>query len=243
MKGVDNIKLQRILQICGFARRKADELIFSKKVKVNGKIVTKPWFDVKVDDEITVEGKKFTLPKFEYYVLHKPKGYVTSLYDPKEKNTIKEFFKDKPLKPAGRLDKDVSGVLILTNDGDLIDVLTNAKYGVKKVYIAKITGRVKFEDLLSLKKGIYDKGDFLKLEHFDILEQGFNYSTVKVEMIKGKKHEVKRLFEKIGHKVLELRRIKHGPVSISLAPNPGDMRKIEGEILKKLLKLKRRKKA
>lgn len=242
MKGVENIKLQKYLQLCGFARRKADQYIISGRVKVNDKVVREPWFRVTENDIITLDGKVLKKVEYEYYVLNKPKGYVTTLYDPKQKNTIKKLIEHikTPLKPAGRLDKDTTGILILTNDGELIDILTSAKYGVRKVYIAKVKGVVSFEDLLKLKEGIYDNDEFLKLEYFDILEKGFNYSIVKVELIKGKKHEVKRLFKYIGHDVLELKRIAHGPINISLVPNEGDIKKIEGKLLDKLLELKNR---
>jgi len=241
LKGDENIKLQKYLQLCGFARRKADEYITSKRVIVNGKTVDEPWFEVNEDDNVLVDGKILKPNQFEYYVLHKPKDYVTTLFDPKQKKTIGELIKHikTPLKPAGRLDKDATGVLILTNDGELIDILTSAKYKVKKEYIVKVKGIVSVEKLIKLKEGIYDKGDFLKLEHFKIIEKSSDYSIVRVELIKGKKHEIKRLFSSIGHKVLELKRISHGPISISLVPNEGELRKIEGEKLKKLLVLKR----
>lgn len=238
----ENIKLQKYLQLCGFARRKADYLIINGKIKVNNIVIKEPWYEVKKGDIVLFEEKVLKPKKYEYYVLHKPKGYTTTLYDPKEKNTIKKFISSikTPLRPVGRLDKDTTGVLILTNDGDLINVLTSARYGIKKIYIAKVTGVVDFKDLLKLKNGIKDEGEFLKLERFEILEKGFDYSIVKVEMIKGKKHEVKRLFKSIGHDVIELRRIAHGPVDISLVSKPGQIKKIEGEVLKKLLYLKKK---
>jgi len=212
---------------------------------VNNKVIKEPWFLIKEDDIITVDGKVLKPPiefKYEYYVLNKPKGYVTTLHDPKEQNTVKKLIEHvpTPLKPAGRLDKDTTGVLILTNDGELINILTSAKYGIKKVYIAKVSGIVRFEDLLKLKTGIYESGDFLKIESFEILKREDNYSIVKVELIKGKKHEIKRLFKYIGHEVLELKRIAHGPIDISLVPHEGDMKKIEGTLLQSLLELKQK---
>jgi 23S rRNA pseudouridine2605 synthase len=235
--------LQKYLQLCGFSRRKADDLIINGKIKVNNNIIREPWYEIKKVDIVLYNEKVLEPKKYEYYVLHKPKGYVTTLYDPKEKNTIKKLispFTKTPLKPAGRLDKDTTGVLILTNDGDLINILTSARYGIKKIYIAKVKGVVNFKDLLELKKGIKDEGEFLKLERFEVLEKGFDYSIVKVEMIKGKKHEIKRLFKNIGHDVIELRRISHGPVDISLVPEPGQIKKLDGEVLKKLLNLKKK---
>jgi len=242
-KGDEKIKLQKYLQQLGYSRRKADELVFKGKVKVNGVLADKPWIVVNENDRIEIEGEIIKVKpqnKYVYYVLNKPKGYVSSLYDPKETMTLKLLIKDikEPVKPAGRLDKDTTGVLILTNDGDLINILTSARFGIKKVYVAKVSGVVEFEKLLKLKNGIKDNGDFLKLEYFEILEKGFDYSIVKVEMIKGKKHEIKRLFKHIGHEVMELKRIAHGPIDISLVPKPGQIKKIEGKHLERLLSLK-----
>ncbi|SHH54268.1 ribosomal large subunit pseudouridine synthase B [Thermosipho atlanticus DSM 15807] len=227
----------------GYSRRKADEMVFDGKVEVNGKIIKEPWYDVKEKDEIKINGKSRIVKfrkKYVYCVLNKPKGYVSSLYDPKEKKTLKNLLKNikEPLKPAGRLDKDVTGVLILTNDGDLINVLTSAKYGIEKIYIVKVKGSVKKEELKKLKRGFEDNGEFLICKDVSILEKGFDYTILKIVMIKGKKHEVKRLFKHIGHKVLELKRISHGPIDISLVPRPGQLEKIEGKILEKLLELK-----
>ncbi|EKF48586.1 ribosomal large subunit pseudouridine synthase B [Thermosipho africanus H17ap60334] len=238
------IKLQKYLQQLGYSRRKADEIVFNGKVMVNDKKVIEPWYNVKEGDKITI-GEKTQIVKlkeeFVYYVLNKPKGYVSSLYDPKEKNTLKKLIKNikEPVKPAGRLDKDVTGVLILTNDGDLINVLTSARYEVEKVYIAKVKGRVKKTELSKLKNGVVEEGDYLVCKDVSIIEMGFDYTILKIVMIKGKKHEVKRLFKHIGHEVVELRRISHGPVNVSLVPNPGQIRKIEGRVLKELLKLKK----
>ncbi|MBO8160464.1 MAG: rRNA pseudouridine synthase [Thermosipho sp. (in: Bacteria)] len=242
-KGVDIIKLQKYLQQLGYSRRKADELIFSGRVSVNGKKIEEPWYDVKEGEEIKINKKtqivKFK-EKFVYYVLNKPKGYVSSLYDPKEKKTLKHLLKNikEPVKPAGRLDKDVTGVLILTNDGDLINILTSAKYEVEKVYIAKVKGVIDREKLEEIKKGIIDEGEFLVCKDVTVLEAGFDYAILRIVMIKGKKHEVKRLFKYVGSKVVELRRISHGPINISLVPKPGQIKKIEGKWLEKLLKLK-----
>ncbi|QTA37474.1 rRNA pseudouridine synthase [Thermosipho ferrireducens] len=237
------IKLQKFLQQLGYSRRAADKQIFNGKVKVNGKTVTVPWHDVEENDEIFIEGKAHKVKyrkNYVYYVLHKPVGYVTSLKDPKEKMTISKLISKikEPVKPAGRLDKDVSGVLILTNDGDLINILTHARYGVEKVYIAKVSKRLSKSSIFKIEKGVYNEGEFLKCKKAFIKKLGKNHSIVKVIMTEGKKHEVKRLFKSIGCEVLELKRVSHGPIHISLVPKPGEIKKITGIYLKKLLNLK-----
>ncbi len=246
--GDGNIKLQKFLQQIGYSRRKADELIKRNFVYVNKSLVLEPWYEIKENDVITVNGSDYIYKsqseEFYYYAYHKPKGYISSLYDPKEEKYIGKLIKEKlpqiadKLKIAGRLDKDVTGVLILTNDGELINILTSARYSVEKMYLAKVKGKITNEETNIIKNGITDEGEFLKCEDVKIIEADKNYSEVKITMIKGKKHEVKRLMSYIGHPVMGLKRISHGPVDISIVPRENDLTKITGEMLNQLLLLK-----
>lgn len=244
------MKLQKFLQSKGYSRRMADKLVFNGEVSVNEKQVFEPWYEVNFGDKVQVENKNYTFDDrnqdYSYYVLHKPKGYSTTLSDPKQKHTVATLLQEKNLqhlnhlKPVGRLDKDVEGVVILTDDGDLINILTSARYGVEKVYVAKVRGKVKKEDLEKLRNGIEDNRDFLKCENAVVIEMHKDYSIVKVTMIKGRKHEVKRLFSSIGNPVVNLIRISHGPVDITLVPNPGDIVEIRANVLDKLLEIKKK---
>lgn len=247
--GDGNIKLQKFLQQVGYSRRKADELIKQNFVYVNKSLVLEPWYEIRENDVITVNGSDYIYKsqseEFYYYAYHKPKGYVSSFYDPKEEKYIGKLIKEKlpqiadKLKIAGRLDKDVTGVLILTNDGELINILTSAKYGVEKVYLAMIKGKITNEETKIIKNGIVDEDEFLKCEDVKILEADKNFSKVKITMIKGKKHEVKRLMSYIDHPIMELKRISHGPVNISIVPQQNDLVKITGEMLNQLISLKK----
>jgi len=120
----------------------------------------------------------------------------------------------------------------------LINILTSAKHGVEKVYLAKIKGKITDEEIGIIKHGIIDSDEFLKCEDVKILEVDKNFSKVKITMIKGKKHEVKRLMKFIGHPVIELTRLSHGPVDISIVPKENDLVKITGEMLNQLILLK-----
>jgi len=239
------MKLQKYLQQLGYSRRKADDLAFTGRVMVNNQRIEQPWYEINEGDVVSIDGVDYVVQfetRFEYYVLNKPKGYVSSLSDPKEDKTIGEILKKRNLtnlKPVGRLDKDASGVIILTNDGDLINVLTSARYGTERVYRAKVKGKVTRAKLEMLKSGIEDEGEFLKCEDAKIVEEQVGYSLVEVKMIKGKKHEVKRLFAHIGNPIVELVRTKYGPIDISIVPNQGDIAKIRGDLLKALLDIKR----
>ncbi|HCL98279.1 MAG TPA: pseudouridine synthase [Fervidobacterium sp.] len=239
------MKLQKYLQQLGYSRRKADDLAFTGRIMVNNQRIEQPWYEINEGDVVSIDGVDYVVQfetRFEYYVLNKPKGYVSSLSDPKEDKTIGEILRKRNLtnlKPVGRLDKDASGVIILTNDGELINVLTSARYGTERVYKAKVKGKVARAKLEMLKSGIEDEGEFLKCEDAKIVEEQVGYSLVEVKMIKGKKHEVKRLFAHIGNPVVELVRTKYGPIDISIVPNQGDIAKIRGDLLKALLDIKR----
>ncbi|MFN6991444.1 MAG: pseudouridine synthase, partial [Fervidobacterium sp.] len=156
---------------------------------MNNEKVTEPWFDVKEDDIVEIENVQYvvsTSDKKIYYVIHKPKGYVSSLYDPKEEKNIGNLLKEKlpniskKLRIAGRLDKDVTGVLILTNDGELINILTNAKFEVKKVYLAKVKGEIQHKNIKDIKNGIIDNGEFLKCEDIKIIFEKPDYSILEI---------------------------------------------------------------
>jgi 23S rRNA pseudouridine2605 synthase len=243
------MKLQKYLQQLGYSRRKADDLAFTGRIMVNNQRIEQPWYEINEGDVVSIDGVDYVVQfetRFEYYVLNKPKGYVSSLSDPKEDKTIGEILRKRNLtnlKPVGRLDKDASGVIILTNDGELINVLISAKYGTERLYRAKVKGKVDRAKLRVLKNGIDDQGEFLKCEDAKIVEEQGEFTWIEVKMIKGKKHEIKRLFAYIGNPVVELIRTKYGPIDISLVPNQGDIAKIKGELLKALLETKKLAKA
>jgi 16S rRNA pseudouridine516 synthase len=236
------IRLDRFLSSAGYGTRsEVKKTIREGRVRVNGKLVRDPSFHVDPEnDDVTVDGELVFYERDYYLVLNKPKGYITSTKD--RELTVMELVSDVPrfenLFPVGRLDKDAEGLLIMTTDGKLAHRLTHPKWKVPRVYRVKLKGKITEEDVEPLRKGI-DLGDFKALPAKVRIISSGDESEVEVEVCEGKYRQVKRMFEKIGFKVLELKRIKYGPVELGELP-VGEYRNLtEEEVaeLKRLVKL------
>lgn len=198
------------------SRRGADELISAKKVKLNGKIVTEPGILVDEKDEIAVNGKKIEPQKHLYMVFYKPPGYITTKSDEKGRKTIYEFLPEnlQHLKPAGRLDKDSSGLLFMTNDGDLIQQMTHPKIKIAKVYHVFVKGKIKIVDIEKLSKGIeIEKG---KIAYADVLvlDATREKSELEIVLYQGYNRQIRRMMELVGHEVISLKRVQHATLTI-----------------------------
>ncbi len=198
------------------SRRKADELVLSGRVKVNGKVVTMLGFEIRTKDKVTVDDKLIKADNFLYYKFYKPTGCITTKDDEKGRKTIYDYLPGELhiLKPVGRLDKDSSGLLILTNDGDLIYELTHPSIKVSKVYHVKVDSKIKYEELEILAKGIeLEKG---KIAYCDsmILEQNSNSTLLEITLYQGINRQIRRMFEYLGHRVINLKRIRHATLDV-----------------------------
>ena len=207
------------------SRRKVKELIKEGKVKVNGEIIKELSFQVSEKDKITVKGKKLPppIPK-AYLLLNKPKGYITSLSDPKGRKTIYELipYKIKKLKvyPVGRLDLQSEGLIFLTNDGDIANLVLNG--GFEKWYIVKVSGFPEEKKIALLKKGVKLKNGIRTLPaKIKFLRKTKTNSWYEVRLIEGKKNQIRQMFEKIGHPVLKLKRVKIGEFKLKGIPLGG----------------------
>ena len=206
-------RLQKVIAQAGVAsRRKAEELITEGKVKVNGKIVTELGTKVSDKDQIEVENKIIEKEIKEYYLLNKPRGVVTTTQDDKNRKTVVDLIPTNArIYPVGRLDYDTTGALLLTNDGDFANILMHPKHEVTKVYIAKIKGLIKGEQINKLKDGVeiepgvVVKGERVKLKKTDSKS---NTSMVQITITEGKNHQVKKMFEAVGFEVVKLKREK-----------------------------------
>lgn len=233
-------RLQKIIAESGYAsRRKAEELIKNGKVIVNGKIVTELGTKASFGDDILVDGKKIEKEEKEYYIFNKPRGVITSTSDEKGRKVVIDYFdSNKRLFPVGRLDYDTTGLLIVTNDGKLSNLITHPKSEIEKVYVAKLEGIIKGTEINKLKEGIVLDGvkcipKRVKLKSFD---KKSNSSIVEITITEGKNHEIKRLFEKVGFNVIKLKRERIAFLSLGNLQS-GEYRKLNPKEVKELFNL------
>ncbi|MEI3610824.1 pseudouridine synthase [Pseudogracilibacillus sp. SO30301A] len=212
-------RLQKVIAQSGLtSRRKAEDLILDGRVKVNNKVITRLGTKVSQKDEITVDEIPLEKEKLVYYVLYKPRGYITSVKDDKDRETVIDLMESIPERifPIGRLDYNTSGVLLLTNDGDFAHLLMHPKHEIEKVYIAKIKGIPKKESLNQLVKGVKDKNDLLKAVNYKVISVDKRKQTMVLELVlyEGKNRHIRRMMEQIGHPVTKLKREKYGPITV-----------------------------
>lgn len=202
------------------SRRKADELIIDGKVGVNGKIITELGFYVREKDKVTVDGKIVRPQALEYYRFYKPAGYITTLEDEKGRKTIYDLIPPelKHLKPVGRLDKDSTGLLILTNDGELINKMTHPSIKVPKVYLVTINGRFTETHAKEMFDGIEIITDTneKKMAYAETLpiEVTNKSSIVQVVLYQGINRQIRKMFAKLGFEVQVLKRTQHALITL-----------------------------
>ncbi len=203
-------RLQKVIANSGYcSRRKAEDLISAGKVKVNGTVISELGFKVDGNDQIMVNNEILSREEKEYIILNKPRGVVTTTRDDKNRKTVLDLIKtNKRLYPVGRLDYDTTGALLLTNDGELTNLLIHPRNKVDKVYIAKVRGFFDKESSLKMSRGVIIDGVktakcFVKLKKFD---KKSNSSLVEVVIHEGRNHQVKKMFNAVGFDVLKLKR-------------------------------------
>ena len=211
-------RLQKVIANSGYtSRRKAEDLITAGKVKVNDKIVTELGTKVTSKDIIYVEGKLIQREEKVYYVLYKPEGYVSTTSDEFGRKTVLDLVPNsKRIYPVGRLDYDTSGVLLLTNDGDFTNQMTRPKNHVEKEYHVKLEGLLRKEESTLICRGI--KLDTYKTKKAKIKDVKYNKKNLTtlatITITDGKYHQVKKMFEFTGHKVLKLKRVRFGAITL-----------------------------
>ena len=221
---MEEIRLQKYLADCGIAsRRKSEELIKQGQVKVNGKTITELGTKVIPNKDIVeYNGKKIELKKeYVYILLNKPIGYVTTVKDQFNRDSVLDLVKtNKRLVPVGRLDMYTSGALILTNDGDFVYKVTHPKHEIEKTYTVTIIGIVKKEEVEKLKKGVEIEDYITKPAKVKILkiDEEKNQSRLEITIHEGKKRQVRKMCEAIGHKVLALHRSKIAGIDVKDIP-------------------------
>ena len=232
-------RLQKVIANSGYcSRRKAEELIKNGKVIVNGKRIEELGFKVDGNDIITVENKVLKKENKEYILLYKPRGVLTTTNDEKGRKTVLDLIEtNKRLYPVGRLDYDTSGLLLLTNDGELTNILIHPKNEIDKVYIAKINGIMNGLEIKTLEKGVLIDGKKTAPCKVKIRKKEKDSSIVELTIHEGKNHQVKKMFEAIGFKVLKLKREKLAFLNLS-GLKPGEYRYLSIKEVKMLYSLK-----
>ena len=198
------------------SRRKADELIESGVVMVNGKKVTELGFSVKPKDKVFVNGKLIHPVKHEYYRFYKPAGYITTAEDEKGRKTIYDLLPENlhKLKPVGRLDKDSTGLIILTNDGDLINDLTHPSAKVPKLYRVSINGKISQKDIDTMYKGIEIEPGKIAYAQVDVLEFDNTSTVMEIVLHQGLNRQIRKMFEHLGFEVVTLKRVQHATITL-----------------------------
>jgi len=238
-------RLQKIISQRGYcSRRKAEQLIKEGKVSVDGKIIKDLGIKAEKNAQILIEGKVLTEDiNYEYYLLNKPRQTISSSKDEKGRKTVTDIIKtNKRIYPIGRLDYDTTGLIILTNDGNLANILMHPSYNVEKTYVAKIEGILKISDLKSLKEGIIIDNYKTKKAKVKILsiDKKEKKSIVSITIHEGHNHQVKKMFSSLGYNVLKLKREKYAFLTLE-GLKAGEYRKLTTKEVKKLYNLKTKK--
>jgi 23S rRNA pseudouridine2605 synthase len=209
-KETEKIRLNRFIANSGVcSRREADEIIRKGLISVNGKNVTDLGTKVSQNDDVRYRGKKLSAEKKVYILLNKPRGYVTTVEDPHAEHTVLELIGNactERVYPVGRLDKETTGVLLLTNDGDLTGKLTHPKYNRKKIYHVFLDKNLPKEDLFRLTEGINLEGEVVAADAISYADPE-DRSQVGIEIHSGQNRVVRRMFESLGYKVKKLDRV------------------------------------
>lgn len=212
------MRLNKYIAHAGIAsRRKADELTINGNVKINGLTMREPGYNVESGDVVEVNGQRICgQEKMEYVLLNKPKGYITSMRDEKGRPVVTELVTDvnARLFPVGRLDYNTSGMLLLTNDGELTYRLTHPKHHVAKTYRALVKGVLSKEKLARLRKGVDIGGFVTSPAQVNVIKQAERSAVVEIILYEGKNRQVRKMFAAVGNPVQELERIAVGELRL-----------------------------
>ncbi len=201
------IRLNKLIAESGLSsRRKADELISRGVVRVNGKVVTQLGTVVNLSDLVTVEGKLIGIrPRYVYILLNKPKDTISTTHDEKNRKTVVDLVRTRTrVFPVGRLDRNTTGALLLTNDGELANRLMHPKYQIHRIYRVGLDAPLKIADASKIAKGVTIEG--VSFNPLEILVDFKDERSVTVLLTEGKNHEIKKLFEHFGYEVKKLDR-------------------------------------
>jgi len=223
-------RLQKVIANLGYcSRRHAEQLIINNKVKVNGSIVSELGMKVKTSDTIEVEGNILDNNKnYEYYLLNKPREVISASSDDKGRKTVVDLIDTNTrIYPIGRLDYDTTGLILLTNDGELANLLMHPSSKIDKQYVAKVNGIVTGSDIMKLRNGIVIDGKKTSKARVKLksVDKKKNKSIVEITIHEGRNHQIKKMFEVLGHEVIKLKREKYANLDLTKV-KVGEYRKL-----------------
>ncbi len=232
------VRLQKYLALCGVAsRRHAEQMILEGKVTVNGAQIFE--LGTKVDenkDQIAVNGV-IVKPETEkhYIAYNKPIGEIVSVSDPEGRPTVMDKFRDYPVRlfPVGRLDFDSEGLLLLTNDGDLMQHLLHPSKEINKVYWVKVSNRVSDEEIHRLRNGVAIEGRMTSPAKVRLIRYEAFDTILLISIHEGRNRQIRKMIDAIGHQVVHLKRVEFGPVALKDLPS-GQWRKLTPEEIRKI---------
>lgn len=235
-------RLQKVIASYGYtSRRKAEELIRKGKVMVNGKIITELGTKVEANDVISIDSVIINKDvKQEYYLLNKPRQVISSVEDKQGRITVRDLINtDARIYPIGRLDYDTTGLIILTNDGDLANLLMHPSFEVEKTYVAKVNKVLDKDDIKKIKSNIVVEGRKVVIKRFKIKKKDFekNTSVVELTIVEGRNHIVKKIFASMNIDVIKLSRVGYAFLAIDNLKS-GEYRNLTIKEIKKLYALK-----
>jgi 23S rRNA pseudouridine2605 synthase len=225
---MEKIRIQKYLSECGIcSRRAAEELMLSGKVKVNGAIIKE--LGTKIDptvDRVQVRNKFITAPHKGILLFYKPRAVVSTLSDPEGRKTIADYLTKQYVSyyPVGRLDYDSTGLVVLTNDGELAERLMHPRYGLERMYLVRVEGKVSEATIKKVARGV-TLADGPARAVIEIEEERPDSTWLKVKVTEGRNRLVRRIMERVGNPVMKLKRVMHGPFKLGRL-RPGAIQKL-----------------
>jgi 23S rRNA pseudouridine2605 synthase len=235
--GSDLIRLNRYIANAGIcSRREADKLIQAGAVQVNGKVITELGTKVSKTDKISYGDQALSREKLRYVLLNKPKGFITTTDDPENRKTVMNLIAracKERIYPVGRLDRNTTGLLLFTNDGEIAKRLSHPRYGIKKIYHVGLDRNVAAADMKSILAGMELEDGIVKADAIEFVGDGKDKKEIGLELHTGQNRVVRRIFEKLGYKVVKLDRVYYAGLTKKNLPR-GEWRFLEEKELNML---------
>lgn len=237
------IRLQKFLAEAGVAaRRAAEDLVLEGRVKINGRVVDGlPAFVDPQEDDVRVDGDRVQPASKVYYLLNKPKGAVVTNYDPAGRKRVGDLLAGVEVRifPVGRLEMDTDGVLLMTNDGELVEKLTHPRHGIEKMFRVEVTGQVSPEDLLKIRKGMWLSEGRTPNARVVVTYSSREMTILEITMRESKHRAIPRMLARLGHKVKKLTCIRIGRLTVR-GMRAGEFRALTADEVKQLYKMAER---